>query len=65
MRVRLEAGSAIVTGRRSPNGLYAESLASYGEGETFPHEASEGFIALLGLEARLAAARGRAQAPVA
>jgi argininosuccinate synthase len=64
VRIRLESGSAIVTGRRSPHGLYAESLASYGTGETFPHEASEGFIALLGLEARLAAGRARTEAPV-
>jgi argininosuccinate synthase len=60
VRVRLEAGSAVVTGRRSPHALYAEALASYGAGETFPHEAAEGFIALLGLEAQLAAARRRA-----
>jgi argininosuccinate synthase len=60
VRVRLEAGSAVVTGRRSPHALYAEALASYGTGETFPHEAAEGFIALLGLEAQLAAARRRA-----
>ena len=59
-RVRLEAGSAVVTGRRSPHALYAESLASYATGETFPHEAAAGFIALLGLEAQLAAARQRA-----
>jgi argininosuccinate synthase len=60
VRVRLEGGSATVTGRRSPHALYAEALASYGTGETFPHEAAEGFIALLGLEAQLAAARRRA-----
>jgi argininosuccinate synthase len=60
VRVKLEAGSAVVTGRRSPHALYAEALASYGTGETFPHEAAEGFIALLGLEAQLAAARRRA-----
>ena len=39
--------------------LYAESLASYGAGETFPHEAAEGFIRLAALEAELAAARAR------
>ncbi len=65
VRVRLEAGAAVVTGRRSPHGLYAETLASYGTGETFPHEASEGFIALLGLEARLAAGRARTESSVA
>jgi argininosuccinate synthase len=60
VRVRLESGSAVVTGRRSPHALYAEALASYGTGETFPHEAAAGFIALAGLEADLAAARRRA-----
>ncbi len=56
VRVVLQPGSAVVTGRRSPNALYAESLASYGTGETFPHEAAEGFITLAGLETELAAA---------
>ena len=37
--------------------LYAESLASYGSGETFPHDAAEGFIRLAGLETELAAVR--------
>jgi argininosuccinate synthase len=60
VRVRIESGSAVVTGRRSPHALYAEALASYGTGETFPHEAAAGFIALAGLEADLAAARRRA-----
>ena len=38
----LQPGAAVVTGRRSEYALYAETLASYGTGETFPHEASEG-----------------------
>jgi argininosuccinate synthase len=63
-RVRLESGSAIVSGRRSPNALYAETLASYATGETFPHASAEGFIQLLGLEAQLAAARQQVSATV-
>jgi argininosuccinate synthase len=59
VRVVLSAGSATVTGRRSPNALYAETLASYGAGETFPHAAAEGFIAIAALETELAAARER------
>jgi argininosuccinate synthase len=47
----------VVTGRRSPQSLYAHDLASYGTGETFPHEAASGFITLFGLEAELAARR--------
>ena len=51
--------AAVVTGRRSEHALYAETLASYGAGETFPHEASEGFITISALEVELAAARER------
>jgi argininosuccinate synthase len=57
VRVALGAGSMTVAGRRSPNALYAETLASYGTGETFPHAAAEGFIAIAALETELAAAR--------
>ena len=58
-RLQLGAGVAVVMGRRSPHALYAEALASYGAGETFPHEASAGFIRIAGLETELAAARER------
>ena len=53
VRVQLRPAAAVVNGRRSEHALYAETLASYATGETFPHEAAEGFI-------RLAVARGRA-----
>ena len=53
---RCGRASAIVNGRRSPNALYAETLASYGAGETFPHEAAEGYIRIV--VARDRAARG-------
>ena len=59
VRVSLQPGAAVVTGRRSEHALYAETLASYGTGETFPHEASEGFIRIAALEVELAAARER------
>ena len=39
--------------------LYAEQLASYGTGETFPHDAAEGFIRISSLETELHAARAR------
>jgi argininosuccinate synthase len=64
VRVQLRPAAAIVNGRRSENALYAETLASYATGETFPHESAEGFIQLLGLEAQLAAARSQVQAAV-
>jgi argininosuccinate synthase len=61
VRVELRSNAAVVTGRRSPNMLYAETLASYGTGETFPHAAAEGFIKISSLEVELAAARARAK----
>jgi argininosuccinate synthase len=63
VRVELRASAAVVTGRRSPAMLYAERLASYGAGETFPHEAAEGFIRIASLEGELVAKRARAHQP--
>ena len=63
VRLSLQPGVAVVTGRRSEHALYAEALASYGTGETFPHEASEGFIRIAALEVELAAARERRLTP--
>jgi argininosuccinate synthase len=62
VRVELRPNAAVVTGRRSPNMLYAEQLASYGTGETFPHHAAEGYLTIASLEIELAAARARATA---
>jgi argininosuccinate synthase len=62
VRVVLGAGTAVVSGRRSQQALYAETLASYAPGETFPHEAAEGFVRLASLESELAAARKRVTA---
>ena len=59
VRLELRPATAIVNGRRSENALYAETLASYGAGETFPHQAAEGFIQIAALETELAAARAR------
>ena len=59
VRVSLQPGAAVVTGRRAEHALYAESLASYGTGETFPHDAAEGFIRIAALETELLAARRR------
>jgi argininosuccinate synthase len=60
VRIELRANAAVVTGRRSPHMLYAPELASYGSGETFPHDAAEGFIRISSLETELHAARERA-----
>ena len=64
VRVELRPGTAVVSGRRSEHALYAETLASYAAGETFPHGAAEGFIRLASLETELAAARERRRAAV-
>jgi len=59
VRLRLQGGQAVVVGRRSNNALYAETLASYGASDSFPHEAAEGLITLLSLETEAVAARAR------
>jgi argininosuccinate synthase len=64
VRIELHAAAAVVSGRRSPGALYAETLASYAEGETFPHTAAEGFVQIAALETELAAARARRPAAV-
>jgi argininosuccinate synthase len=63
VRLALRPSAAVVVGRKSERALYAEALASYAEGETFPHEAAEGFIRLHALETELlASARRKAAA---
>src|SRR5665811_1302390 len=49
VRLRFHKGSCLVTGRRSPNSLYQESLATYGTGDIFSHESAQGFVNLWGL----------------
>ena len=61
VRLELRPNAAVATGRRSPHMLYAAELASYATGETFPHEAAEGFIRISSLETELHAARARAK----
>ena len=62
VRLSLQPNLAVVAGRRSEHALYAETLASYAEGETFPHAAAEGFIKLHALETELLAAMAREKA---
>ena len=64
VRLELRSGAAVATGRRSEYALYAQELASYATGETFPHGAAEGFIRISALETELAAARERRHSPV-
>lgn len=49
VRVKLFKGHAIVVGRKSPNSLYNEKLATYTKEDEFDHNAAVGFISLWGL----------------
>jgi argininosuccinate synthase len=55
VRIRVSAGLARITGRRSPYSLYDEGLATYSEGDTFDREAAGGFMELYGLSYRTVA----------
>jgi argininosuccinate synthase len=57
VRIRLIRGRAVVTGSRSPFALYDESLATYGAGDTFRHDAAGGFIQIHGLPVAAGAAK--------
>jgi argininosuccinate synthase len=57
VRVRLDHGSAVVVGRRSPLSLYDKDLATYDQGDAFDHAAAVGFIGIFGLPLRVEAAR--------
>jgi argininosuccinate synthase len=57
VRLTLQGGRAVVTGRRSAASLYDFSLATYDEGDMFDQSLAKGFVDLWGLPSRLAAAR--------
>jgi argininosuccinate synthase len=59
VRVRLAAGQAVVTGRRSPVGLYDYGLATYDTGDLFDQKLAKGFVELWGLPSKIAAERDR------
>jgi argininosuccinate synthase len=59
VRVRLQGGQAVVTGRRSPVSLYDFGLATYDTGDTFDQGLSKGFVELWGLPSKVAALRDR------
>ena len=49
VRVKLFKGQCVVAGRKSPESLYREELATYGANDSFDHDAAIGFIKLHGL----------------
>lgn len=52
VRVKLFKGTVQVTSRRAVHSLYDPALATYGQGDSFDHQAAEGFIRLFGLPLR-------------
>ena len=65
VRVKLQRGRAVVTGARSPFALYDESLATYGAGDRFRHDAAGGFIEIHGSPVAAGAAKAAAAAEAA
>ena len=59
VRLTLQGGRAVVTGRRSDAALYNYSLATYDSGDMFDQSLAKGFIELFGLPAKIAAERDR------
>jgi len=59
--VKLYKGQASVTQRRSPNSLYSEEFATFGEDDVYDQKHAEGFIRLFSLSSRIAALKTQAQ----
>ncbi len=53
--VRCFKGAATTVKRRSPNSLYSQAFATFGEDEVYDQKHAEGFIRLLSLPARIRA----------
>jgi argininosuccinate synthase len=62
IRLRMHAGRAVVTGRRSTVSLYDYGLATYDTGDTFDQSLAKGFVELWGLPSKIAAVRDRKSA---
>ncbi|OED34987.1 argininosuccinate synthase [PVC group bacterium (ex Bugula neritina AB1)] len=57
VRLKLFKGSVTVVGRKSPNSLYDEALATYTEEDVFDHASAEGFIRCFGLPLQVTGSR--------
>ena len=57
VRMTLQGGRAVVTGRHSAASLYDFNLATYDSGDTFDQSLAKGFIELFGLPSKMAATR--------
>lgn len=57
VRLKMQGGRAVVTGRKSDESLYDFSLATYDTGDTFDQSLAKGFIELWALPSKIAARR--------
>jgi argininosuccinate synthase len=57
IRLQLQGGRAIVTGRKSEQSLYDFSLATYDTGDTFDQSLAKGFIEIWSLPSKISARR--------
>jgi argininosuccinate synthase len=57
IRLLLQGGRAVVTGRRSEESLYDFSLATYDTGDTFDQSLAKGFIEIWSLPSKISARR--------
>ncbi len=57
--VKLYKGQASVIQRRSPNSLYSEEFATFGEDDVYDQKHAEGFIRLFSLSSRIAALKSQ------
>lgn len=58
VRLKLFKGDAKVVGRKSPDSMYIENLATYTSKDEFTHSSAKGFIDLWGLPLRIWGSRG-------
>jgi argininosuccinate synthase len=59
IRMRMHAGKAVVTGRKSVESLYRYDLATYDSEDTYDQSWAKGFIEIFGMTAKIAADRDR------
>lgn len=59
IRLKLQGGRAVVTGRRSDESLYDFDLATYDTGDTFDQSLAKGFIELWALPSKISAKRAQ------
>lgn len=57
--VKLYKGQATVTQRKSPNSLYSEAFATFGQDDVYDQSHAEGFIRLYSLSSRIAALKAQ------